>query len=66
MARWVSGGAVVGDRYAGEIVNATKDGLLHQVVSEAPKVAWSYLRNVLRESVLPEGSPLPATGPWIS
>jgi len=62
MARWVSGGAVVGDRYAGEIVNATKDGLLHQVVSEAPKVAWSYLRNVLRESVLPEGSPLPSHG----
>ncbi len=62
VARWVSGGAVVGDRYADEIVNATKGGLLHQVVSEAPKVAWSYLRNVLRESVLPEGSPLPSHG----
>lgn len=62
VARWVSGDAVLGDRYAGEIVNATKGGLLHQVVSEAPKVAWSYLRNVLRQSVLPESSPLPSHG----
>jgi hypothetical protein len=61
-ARWASGSQVVGDRYSTEIAHPGQGGLLHQLVSEAPHVARSYLQNVLRQSVLPEGSPLPAHG----
>jgi hypothetical protein len=62
LARWLSGGATVGDRYADEIANAGYGGFLHGVPQEAVRVAWSYLQDVLRQSVLPTGSPLPTHG----
>jgi len=63
VARWVTGAATVGERYAGEISNQGRGGLLHQLPKEAADAAWAYLQNVLRQSVLPSGSPLPNTGP---
>ena len=63
LARWLTGGSTLGDRYKGEISNSGDGGFLHQVPREAVKDAWSYLRDVLRQSVLPTGSPLPAHGP---
>jgi hypothetical protein len=63
VARWSTGNAALGDRYVGEIANSGQGGLLHQVLSEAPQDAWSYLRSVLRQSVLPTGGPLPSHGP---
>ena len=63
VARWLSGGATVGDRYAGEIANTGYGGFLDGVPQEAVRVTWSYLQDVLRQSVLPTGSPLPAHGP---
>ena len=63
VARWASGSSVVGDRYSTEIAHPGQGGLLHQLSSEAPHVVQSYLQNVLRQSLLPEGSPLPAHGP---
>jgi hypothetical protein len=62
LARWMSGGATVGDRYADEIANTGYSGFLHGVPQEAARVAWSYLQDVLRQSVLPTGSPLPSHG----
>ena len=62
-ARWLTGGATVGDRYVGEISNSGQGGLLHQLPTEIKHDLWSYLRNVLHHSVLPLGSPLPSTGP---
>ncbi|HTV10816.1 MAG TPA: hypothetical protein VME20_03055 [Acidimicrobiales bacterium] len=62
-ARWLSGSSTVGARYAGEISNPGRGGLLHQLPSEVVDGSWSYLQNVLRQSVLPSGSPLPNTGP---
>jgi hypothetical protein len=62
VARLVTGAAAVGDRYAGEITNTGNGGLHHlpgQVVSDTS----AYLKTVLRQSVLPAGNPLPATGP---
>ncbi len=62
IARLVTGGAAVGDRYQGEITNSANGGLghlPHQMVSDI----WAYLKSVLRQSVLPAGSPLPASGP---
>jgi hypothetical protein len=61
-ARLVTGAAAVGDRYAGEISETGNGGLAHlphEVVSDT----WTYLRSTLRQSVLPAGNPLPATGP---
>ena len=63
VARWLSGGSTVGDRYADEIANTGYSGFLHGVPREVLQVAWSYLRDVLRQSVLPTGSPLPSHGP---
>lgn len=63
VARWVSGGATVGNRYAGEISNTGQGGLLHQLPSEVVRDAWAYLQDVLRQSVLPFGSPVPYAGP---
>jgi hypothetical protein len=62
-ARWATGGSPVGNRYASEIANPSQGGLVHQVLNEAPRDLWSYLSTYLRQSVLPEGSPLPANGP---
>ncbi|MGH9106010.1 MAG: hypothetical protein ACRDZX_09265 [Acidimicrobiales bacterium] len=62
-ARWLTGGATVGDRYAGEIANPGQGEFVHQVVPEIYHGLWSYLHQVLRQSVLPSGSPLPGTGP---
>jgi hypothetical protein len=63
VARWATGGSTVGDRYASEIANPSQGGLVHQLLTEAPRDAWSYLQGALRQSVLPEGSPLPSQGP---
>ena len=63
VARWLTGGSALGDRYAGEISNGGDGGFWHQVPMEAVNDTWSYLKNVLRQSVLPAGSPLPAHGP---
>ncbi len=63
VARWATGGSTVGDRYASEIANPGQGGLVRQVLSEVHQDAWSYLHSTLRQSVLPEGSPLPAHGP---
>ncbi|HTW07680.1 MAG TPA: phospholipid carrier-dependent glycosyltransferase, partial [Acidimicrobiales bacterium] len=63
VARWATGNAPVGDRYAGEISNPGEGGLLHQVPREVWQDSWAYLQSVLRQSVLPSGSPLPHTGP---
>jgi hypothetical protein len=63
LARWLTGGSTLGDRYKGEISNGGDGGFLHQLPGEALRDAWSYLRDVLRQSVLPTGSPLPAHGP---
>ena len=48
---------------AGEISNGGDGGFLHQVPKEVVNDTWSYLQDVLRQSVLPTGSPLPAHGP---
>jgi len=63
VARLVTGGAVVGDRYAGEISSPSQGGLLHQLPSEVVNDLWTYVSTVLRQSVLPAGAPLPASGP---
>ena len=63
VARWVTGGATVGDRYVGEIGGRGNGGFLRQLPGEVVGDIWSYLDNVLRQSVLPAGSPLPAHGP---
>ena len=57
VARWLTGGSTLGDRYAGEISNGGDGGFWHQVPMEAVNDTWSYLKNVLRQSVLPAGSP---------
>ena len=62
VARWASGSSTVGDRYASEIANPAQGGFVHQVLMEAPRDPWAYLSTYLRQSVLPEGSPLPAHG----
>ncbi len=62
VARWATGSSTVGDRYASEIANPAQGGFVHQVLVEAPRDAWAYLSTYLRQSVLPEGSPLPAHG----
>ena len=61
-ARWASGGSTIGNRYVGEI-SPPGQGLLHQLPNEAVQDVWSYLKDVLRQSVLPTGSPLPSHGP---
>jgi hypothetical protein len=63
IARWLTGGATLGDRYKGEISDGGDGGFLHQVPREVVNDTWSYLQDVLRQSVLPAGSPLPAHGP---
>jgi hypothetical protein len=63
LARWLTGGATLGDRYKGEISNGGDGGFLRQVPKEIVNDIWSYLQDVLRQSVLPTGSPLPAHGP---
>jgi hypothetical protein len=63
LARWLTGAAAVGSRYASEIANPSQGGFLHQLLREAPRDAWSYLSTYLRQSVLPTGSPVPASGP---
>lgn len=62
-ARWATGGSTIGNRYAGEISNPGQGGLLHQLPTEVVQDTWSYLQEVLRQSVLPTGSPLPSHGP---
>ena len=62
IARFVTGAAAVGNRYQGEITNTGNGGLRHlpgQMVSDS----WAYIKTFLRQSVLPAGNPLPATGP---
>ncbi len=63
VARWLTGGATLGDRYTGEISNGNDGGFLHQVPKEVVNDVWSYLQNTLSQSVLPSGSPLPTHGP---
>ena len=63
IARWLTGGATLGDRYKGEISHGGDGGFFHQVPKEVVNDTWSYLKDVLRQSVLPTGSPLPAHGP---
>jgi hypothetical protein len=63
VARWATGGSTVGDRYASEIANPSQGGLVHQLLSEVPHDLRAYLQSTLRQSVLPEGSPLPSHGP---
>ena len=63
VARWASGASTVGNRYAGEISDPGQGGLLHQLSKEVVQDTWSYLREVLRQSVVPTGSPLPSHGP---
>ena len=62
VARWASGGSTIGNRYAGEISTPGQGGFLHQLPKEVVRDAWSYLQEVLRQSVLPTGSPLPSHG----
>jgi hypothetical protein len=63
VARWASGGSTIGNRYVGEISPPGQGGFLHQLPKEVVQDTWSYLQNVLRQSVLPTGSPLPSHGP---
>ncbi len=63
LARWLTGGATLGDRYKSEISRHGDGGFLHQLPSEVVNDVWSYLQDVLRQTVLPTGSPLPAHGP---
>lgn len=63
VARWITGGATVGDRYAGEISNPGQGGFLQHLPTEVVENIWSYVENVLRQSVLPLGSPIPTHGP---
>jgi len=60
IARWLTGGAVVGNRYAGEIANNGQGGAVAHLPTEAVQDIWSYLQNVLQQSVLP------SAGPWLS
>jgi hypothetical protein len=62
VARWISGGAVVGDRYSGEISNPVKGGVVTHLPVEMVQNVWSYLQNVLEQSVLPSAGPLVAHG----
>jgi hypothetical protein len=63
-ARWATGVATVGARYASEINNPGQGGFLRQLRSEVPQDLWSYLQNVLRQSVLPTGGQMaPSNGP---
>jgi len=62
VARWASGGSTIGNRYVGEISPPGDGGLLHKLPNEVVQDVWSYLQEVLRQSVLPTGSPLPAHG----
>ncbi len=62
VARLVTGAAAVGDRYAGEISNTGNGGLAH-VPALVVSGTWAYLGSVLRQSVLPSGSPVPGAGP---
>jgi hypothetical protein len=61
-ARWATGGATVGNRYSVEIGNGGQ-GFVRRLPIEVVEDLWSYLQNVLRQSVLPSGSPLPNSGP---
>jgi hypothetical protein len=61
-ARLSTGAATVGDRYAGEISNTGNGGFGH-LPAQAYADVSAYVRSVLRQSVLPAGNPLPATGP---
>jgi hypothetical protein len=63
VARWASGGSTIGNRYVGEISPSGQGGLLYQVPKEVVEDIWSYLQDVLRQSVLPAGNPLPTHGP---
>jgi hypothetical protein len=62
VARWASGGSTIGNRYVGEISAPGDGGFLHQLPKEVVEDIWSYLQEVLRQSVLPTGSPLPSHG----
>jgi hypothetical protein len=62
VARWASGGSTIGNRYAGEISAPGQGGFLDHLPREVVHDAWSYLQEVLRQSVLPTGSPLPSHG----
>jgi len=62
VARWASGGSTIGNRYVGEISPPGDGGLLHKLPNEVVQDVWSYLQEVLRQSVLPTGSPLPTHG----
>ncbi len=63
LARWLTGGATLGDRYKSEISRGGNGGFLHQLPNEVINNVSSYLQDVLRQTVLPTGSPLPAHGP---
>jgi hypothetical protein len=63
VARWASGGSTIGNRYVSEISPPGQGGFLHQLPGQAVQDVSSYLREVLRQSVLPTGSPLPSHGP---
>ena len=62
VARWASGGSTIGNRYAGDISPPGQGGLLNQLPKEVVRDTWAYLQEVLRQSVLPTGSPLPTHG----
>ena len=62
VARLMSDGSLLGNRYTGEITNpgGSFPGAL---ASEVMSNIWSYLQGVLRSSVLPAGNPLASGGP---
>jgi len=62
VARLVTGGALVGNRYAGEISNPSEGGIVHQLPGEVVADIWAYLKDVLRQSVLPPGDHLMSAG----
>ncbi len=66
VARLMSGGTLLGNRYTGEITNpgGSFPGALP---SEVVDNIWSYVGGVLRSSVLPAGNPLASGGPvhWL-
>ena len=62
-ARSGTGGSTVGGRYASEIANPSQGGFFATCSGKPLGTRGPYLGTYLRQSVLPEGSPLPAGGP---
>lgn len=62
VARCLTGSSVVGDRYSGEIMEPTHEGVVHLLHYEVWHNIVSYARSVFRESLLPIENPLPGHG----